>query len=279
MAQFVITGSALIKKIQISQAARRELQNLVVNVDTTKVQKSLDRLGVQIRNAVNPLQKIGRASGPVRQLATNFGRVNNSVKRTNKSLKKQESLLFQVLKKASAFRISTIIINNFFNAFEGGFATVVKFDAALRDVNKILRVSDKAMRDLGKAAIQTAKDFNLSSDEIAEGLRTAAQAGLAGPDATGAEQQASALGLVRRAALIAQTSTLEFSSALNTLLAVMKQTNSTIEQSTVIVSKFSAVEDAAAVDAADLAEVFKRAGTTIALNFNNNLDAWYLGLG
>jgi hypothetical protein len=71
---------------------------------------------------------------------------------------------------------------------------------------------------------------------------------------------------------LAATSTLEFSQALETLLAVSKQTDQSVAGAAVTVAKFAAVEDAAAVDAAALAEVFKRAGTTLAQNFGPNLD-------
>lgn len=270
--QFVISGSAIIKKVKISQAARQQLQNIAISVDTKKVEASIDRLGKKIQSAMAPLQKAGGAARGVNRVAKSFNNVNNAVSQTNRSLKRNRSLFIEVINKASAFRVSTIIINSFFNALQSAIQFTIQFDAALRDVNKILRVTDAELSGIGDQIIKIAKDFNLASEEVAQVARTAAQAGLAGPDASGLEKAASTISLTRKAAALAATTTLDFSQSLETLLAVMNQTNSTIEGSTVLVSKFSAVEDAAAVDAAGLAEVFKRAGTTIAQSFGPQMN-------
>lgn len=270
--QFVLNGTAVIKKIKVSQAARRELQNIAISVDTSQITRDLTNLGRQIQQAVRPLQRIGRSSGSLNRAANAMNNLGRAAGTTNRSLKKTESLFVQVIRKATAFRVSTIIINSFFNAFQQGLKFTIEFDAALRNINKILRVSDSELTGFGKSLIQVARDFNLSAQVVAEGARTAAQAGIAGQGATSGEQQTATLGLIRKAALLAATSTLEFQQSLETLLAVSKQTDSSISQAAVTVAKFAAVEDAAAVDAAGLAEVFKRAGTTLSQNFGPKMN-------
>ena len=270
--QFVINGTAVIKKVKLSQQARSALQNIAISVDTTQVQRSLSRLGTSIQQTIRPLRNLGRGSAGVNRLARSMGNVASATGRANTNLKKTDILLFQVLRKASAFRVSTIIINGFFNAFSEGLKFTIEFDAALRNINKILRTTDADLTAFGSSLIAVARDFNLAAEEVAKGARTAAQAGIAGQGASAQEQQVATLGLVRKAALLAATSTLEFEQALETLLAVSKQTDQSISGAAVTIAKFAAVEDAAAVDASALAEVFKRAGTTLSQNFGPNLN-------
>ena len=270
--QFVLNGTAVVKKIKISQAARRELQNIAISVDTSQINRALNVLGTRIQQTISPLQRVARGANGVNRAANAMSNLGRAAGGANRNLQKTRSLFFEVIRKASAFRVSTIFINSFFNAFQQGLKFTIEFDAALRNINKILRVTDSELTGFGKSLIAVAKDFNLSAEVVAQGARTAAQAGIAGKGATSGEQQAATLGLIRKAALLAATSTLEFEQALETLLAVSKQTDSSISSAAVTVAKFAAVEDAAAVDAAGLAEVFKRAGTTLSQNFGPKMN-------
>ena len=58
--QFVINGTAVIKKVKLSQQARSALQNIAISVDTTQVQRSLSRLGTSIQQTIRPLRNLGR---------------------------------------------------------------------------------------------------------------------------------------------------------------------------------------------------------------------------
>jgi len=270
--QFLLQGSAVIRKIQISAAARQQLQNLVINVDVSKVQHALNQLGTQIQNIFKPIQKAGSSSSGMQKLASSINGVTNAANRASTATKKVDALLFQVIRKASAFRISTIIINSFFNAINDATRFTIAFDSSLRDINKILRLNDSDLQKLGEGLINIAMRYNQSAEEVALAAKSAAQAGLFKNSATGAEKTAVTLDLAAKAAMIAQTSTLSYEESLQALLSISKQTSTSIEDATILLTKFSAVEDASAIDAKELTEVFKRAGTSISQAFGPNLN-------
>lgn len=267
---FVVTGKAVITKIEMGANARKKLQNIAVKIDTSAIQRQLQIISNHIRKAFAPLQRLGNASTGVNKVTKSFNKLNTAIKKTNRSGKQNEAIILQVIRKASAFRISTILINGFFNAFSSGFAFLLKFDASMRNINKILRTSDENLNRMGVSLVTLAQRWNLTSEEVAKAARTTAQAGLGGN--TAIEKQAVILGFLEKAALAAASSTLSFEQAQEALLAIMRQTNSTAEYAAVQLAKFSAVEDAAAVTAQNLAVVFQKAGTSIALAFGSNLD-------
>lgn len=261
---FQVTGSAVITKIKISANARKQLQGLVVNIDTSQITKQLKKVRKAINSAFRPLKNITKQSGGVKRLANNMNALGNAATRTNRQLKRQESLLVQVVKKASAFRVSTIAINSVFNALSDAVRFTIEFDDAMRNVNKILRLNDKDLNALGDSIIDVAKSWNLTAEEVATAARTAAQAGLG--------DQADVLEFISEAAKTAAASTLDFAGAQEALLAIARQTNSTIVESSTIIAKFASIEDKAAVEAKQLAGIFNKAGTSIALAFGDNIN-------
>lgn len=261
---FQVTGSAVINKIQVSANARKQLQGLVVNIDTKQITKQLKKVRKQIQDAFRPLKQLTKQAGGVQKLARNMNNLAGATNNANRALKKQDSLFRQVIRKAAAFRVSTIAINSAFNGFSEAVRFTIEFDAALRNINKILRLTDTELTRLGDQIIEVARAWNLNAEEVANAARTAAQAGLG--------DQADVLRFISEAAKLAATSTLDFATAQESLLAISKQTNSTITEASTILSKFASIEDAAAVEAQQLAGVFNKAGTSISLAFGRDLN-------
>ena len=262
--EFAISGVAVIHKVKIGANARKQLQNLVIKVNTKQLIKQLKSLRRQIKAAFQPLSKIISSAGGVGKVTNQFNKMGRSVSNVNEKLRDQGPLIVQVIRKASAFRVSTILINSFFNAINQGIRFTIEFDDALRNVNKILRLTDRDLTSFGQTIIRIAGDFNLAAEEVAKAARVAAQAGLG--------DQGDVLDFIGKAALVAASSTLEFAQAQESLLAVSKQTEQSISQAATILAKFSAIEDKAAVDAQALSVVFQKAGTSISLAFGTNLD-------
>lgn len=269
---FLLQGAAVIRKIQLSAAARQQLQNLVINVDTSQVQQALSNLGTQIQNVFKPIQRAGQTAAGFNKFANALNGVSTAANKAAASTKKLDSLFIQVIRKASAFRISTIFINSVFNALNEATRFTIAFDDSLRDINKILRLSDKELNNLGDSLITIAARFNQSSEEVAKAAKAAAQAGFFGVNASDAEKVATTLSITAKAALLAQTTTLGFEESLQGLLSISRQTNSSLEDATILLTKFSAIEDASAIDAKELTEVFKRAGTSLSQAFGPNLN-------
>ncbi len=196
--QFALSGSAVIKKIQISAAARQQLQNLVINVDVSKVQAALSQLGVQIQNVFRPIQKAGTSAAGLKNVANAINGVTNAANRASGATKKMDSLFVQVLRKATAFRVSTIAINGFFNAINDGIRFTVAFDSALRDTNKILKLNDDNLKLFGADIIKMAGQFNRTAEELATVAKIAAQAGFFDFDTSQADKARITLDLQQR---------------------------------------------------------------------------------
>lgn len=264
MANFVVKGQVLIDKITISAEARKALSGLVIKVDVSEAQDALDALGAKISSIFKPTQS--RLSPVVSQI----DKMTRSVKRLNtetRKAKEEQSLFYQVLRKASAFRVSTTFINGFFDALNFGRKFLIDFDTQLRDINKILLLSDKSLSTFGRSLISIGKAYNISVTDIAAAAKTAAQAGFFKLNDTEIKRSAKTLELVANAAFISKTTTLDFQQALQSLVVFSSQTGLSVEQTTASLLKLSAIEDASAINTQDLAEAFKRAGTSITQSF------------
>jgi TP901 family phage tail tape measure protein len=262
--QFAIQGVAVINKIKIGANARRQLQNLVIQVNTGPVLQQLQQIQRALQAAFAPLARLGRAAGPLNNTARALGNIGRNANNANTAVKKTSSLFTQVIRKASAFRVSTIFINSFFNAIEKAIKFTIDFDSSLRDINKILKTNDTDLNSLGAELINVARAYGLTAEEVAKAGVTAAQAGFG--------TTAETLNFVSKAALIAATSTLKFEEAQSALISISRQTNQSIDEAATTIAKFSSIEDASAVEARDLAIVFEKAGTSISQAFGKNLD-------
>lgn len=264
-----IKGSVLIDKVKISAAARKALQNITLNIDDKSLQNALSGVNQKIRNIAGTVQKLGSGGGSgnggVQRLATSLTSVSQAASGANRNLKNTELQILQVLRKASAFRVSTIIINNFVNAITNGFSAFVAFDKALRNINKIAQLNDADLQRLGGTILQLASQYNQSASAALEAFRTISQLGFA--------SRAQEVDVFRKALLIAQTSTLDLKGSIDLLVSVANQQGISFDAAARKIAEFSAIEDASAIDIKDLAEITSRAGTSIAQSFKSSAEA------
>jgi len=267
--RFQIRGSALIDKVIISAQAKKALQGIVLKIDDNALQKSLSAVNQSLSSLRKNVGFLGTKGfgAQFQQTAAGIQTTTSAMNTLGKATKKQRNLFIEVIEKASAFRVSTIFINNFINALSGAVSFTIAFDKQLRNINKLLGVNDSELRGLGTSLLDVAGQYNLTAESAAEAFKTIVQLGLSGANAT--EQIAQGMQILAIAGTIAQSSTLNVTDAIELLIAVSKQFNKSIGESSAIVSKLSALEDASAVDAKDLFEIFKRAGTSIAQTFQD----------
>lgn len=261
--RFQIGGTVVVDKIKVSAAAKKALQGLVIEINDKKLVRSLDNASTKINSLADDFKKLGKVP-----INTNFGSnmqvMAKSIEHANTGLKNQRSIFSQVISKASAFRASTIIINSVVDAIQRSFTAFVAYNKALRDINKIAKLSDDALADVGKRILNVAADYNIAADEALTAFRTISQLGY--------EDIATQFDIFGKSASIAAASTLDIKDSIKLLVSVAKQANLTFDEAAVRIEKLIALEDASAVDLKDLAEINSKAGTSIAQAFDNAIE-------
>lgn len=261
--RFQIGGTVVVDKIKVSAAAKKALQGLVIEINDKKLVRSLDNASTKINSLADDFKKLGKI--PVN---TNFGSnmqvMARSIEHANTGLTKQRSLFAQVLSKASAFRVSTIIINSVVDAVQRSFTAFIAYNKALRDINKIAKLSDDALADVGKRILGVAAEYNILATDALTAFRTISQLGY--------QDIGTQFDIFGKSASIAAASTLDISESIKLLVSVAKQANLSFDEAAVRIEKLIALEDASAVDLKDLAEINSKAGTSIAQAFDNAIE-------
>jgi TP901 family phage tail tape measure protein len=141
-------------------------------------------------------------------------------------------------------------------ALQGSVKFLFEFDSALRDIVRIdISGLGNKMKEVGRAALDTAAAFGVSAIEVLETTRVFKQAGF-----TIEESQKKA----QAAILATQVSTLTSAQAVEVFIASAKQFGAQGENAISVLDKLARVEDLAAVNAADVADAFKAGGNALA---------------
>lgn len=263
--RFQITGSAVIDKVKISAAAKKALQGIVLNIDDRALRQSLASVNQQIKSIAASYSRIGQTSSAGSGTVAGMLSLATGATKANTALEKQESLFVQVARKASAFRVAAIIINSFVDALTGSVSAFIQFDSSLRDINKIAKLSDSELQNLGSTIIGLAGKYNISAKEGLDAFRTISQLGVG--------DIGRQLEVFNAALRIAATSTLNTADSIKLLITTSGQAGISIKEAAARIAELSALEDASAVDLKDLADITTKAGTSIAQGFKKASDA------
>lgn len=199
----------------------------------------------------------------LQQTAAGLQGASNQAANLNKRLQNSANSLSQNARAANLFlnRMAqfAILLPTFATlnrAIQGGVKFLFEFDSALRD---IIRVDVKGLsgriEEIGDAAIKTAVDFGVLTQEVLETTKVFVQAGLSIEDA----QERAQLAI-----LATQVSTLSSADAIEFFISASNQFQLSNEQLVNALDALVKVEDLAAVEAQDVAEAFRTGGNSLA---------------
>lgn len=90
------------------------------------------------------------------------------------------NIIEEVGRKAAVFRIASVAINSVANAISNAGQFIVEFDGKLRDINKILQLTNAGLNRLGASITTLAGDTGVAATDIGGIAEELARAGLAG---------------------------------------------------------------------------------------------------
>lgn len=193
----------------------------------------------------------------------NSKKLNNSMKKVGDTISNNERAARLFLQRMAQFAILLPTFSTLNRAIQGSVKFLFEFDSALRDIVRIdISGLKDRMEEVGDAALQTAVQFGVTGTEVLGVTRIFKQAGF-----TIEESQAKA----EAAILATQISTLDSAQAVEVFIAAQKQFVGEGENSIAVLDKLAKVEDAAAVNAADVAEAFRTGGNALA-EFSGSID-------
>lgn len=151
-----------------------------------------------------------------------------------------------------AFGVSAGIILNVVKGFRSMVQQTVEVDAALKNVNVILQLSNRNFQTFSSTLFDIAKQTGTPFKNIAEGSISLARAGLGATET---------LKRLKDAAILARLSGLDLNESVETITSSINSFSKSLLDSTNLVSKFAAVDAAFSVSSKDLAESIKRVGS------------------
>jgi TP901 family phage tail tape measure protein len=229
------------------------------------------RLGVSIDQVFAKIAKSqGVRGGALSATQTRKGidELNQAIaNRGGESLKTLEDInrvVGEVGRKAAIFRIAAIAINTFANAIRGAGQFLLAFDAQLRDINKILRLSSAGMRELGGQITALAASTGVAVADVGEITEELARAGLAG------RGLGSILELTNVALKGVQGTSLDAAKSIEVIVqlagqldAGAKGLNKELVTQAKVFDVLGRAEDITASKAEDVQAAFKRSGATL----------------
>lgn len=204
-------------------------------------------------NIYNNMQRINRTT-------QNF---NTTLRNTTAGLSNASSISNVLLRRMAQFAILLPTFVTLNNAIQGSVRFLFEFDNLLRDVVRVdVKGLASRMEEIGDAALGTAREFGVTGTTVLELQKTFVQAGLTIEQA----QERSRLAIIAT-----QTSTLESADAIEFLIAASEQFGLSTSELEAALDGLVKVEDAAAVEAQDIAEAFRTGGNSLAA-FSKNIN-------
>lgn len=190
------------------------------------------------------------------QLNTQMTQVQKTVNKTQQGMVGMSNIARSFVQRMAQFAVLLPTFVTLNRAIQGGVAFIADFE---HELAKVVRTDPTELAD--KMDLITDSVFEMSvalgstGSEVLKTVKVFKQAG---------ETIERSLELARAATLAEKTTTLDLASAQEVLIAVTKQFSAENLTATQIVDKLGKVEDAAAVDAIDLAEALRTGGNSLA---------------
>lgn len=202
------------------------------------------------------------------QLNTQMTQVHKTTQKTQQGMVGMTNIARSFIQRMAQFAVLLPTFVTLNRAIQGGVAFIADFE---HELAKVVRTDPTELAD--KMDLITDSVFEMSvalgstGSEVLKTVKVFKQAG---------ETIEKSLELARAATLAEKTTTLDLASAQEVLIAVTKQFSAENLTATQIVDKLGKVEDAAAVDAIDLAEALRTGGNSLAFAAKNLEDTFGL---
>lgn len=210
---------------------------LVLGADTRPLRRDID---AEINKTRVLNVKFGGGLG-----ASGLGQISRDFQQFDKSLLSANA-------RVLAFGASAGIVLGVQRAFSQLVKEMVSVDKTFRDINVILNLSNKNFTAFGAQLFDVARNTGQSFKSIGEGATELARQGLSATET---------LKRLKDAAVLARLSGLSLSDSVETITASINSFSKSLLDSTILVSKFAAVDAQFSVSSKDLAESIKRVGS------------------
>jgi len=181
-----------------------------------------------------------------KQISQALGRITGQASEFQKSLDASTARVF-------AFGATTVVINGVTQSFKKLVSTTIDVQKRLLEINSIFQASEQTFNRFRNSIFKVAQETGQSFSTVADGAAELARQGLS------AEETASRL---KSALILTRISGMDAEKSVKALTAAINGFTSAGLTHTQIVNKMVAVDTAFAVSTDDLAEAFKRAGST-----------------
>jgi len=230
-----------------------QLEGILKLVDVQVNPQIFRKISQSVANMPQQLQQV---SVNIKQAGSNAAGLNQRLNQTANALSQNERVARLFLNRMAQFAILLPTFSTLNKTIQGGVKFLFEFDNALRDIVKT-NVKELAgqMDAIGEAALKTAVDLGVTTQEVLEVTKTFVQAGLEIADA----QKRAQLAIIAT-----QVSTLKSADAVEFLLSVNKQFGLSGDKLAQSLDALVKVEDLSAVEAQDVAEAFRAGGNSLA---------------
>ena len=206
----------------------------------------------------------GRGAGGINEAAAALGAMTGATQKANKEMESLEDLTFLVGKKAAAFRGVAIAINTIVTASQAALKFVIDFSDSLKEVNKILQLSDSSLQKLGDDLLGLAAKTGVAVDQTIGISEQFARAGLTG------RGYGSVVDLTSRALTGMQGTTMDAAQATELFIQIIQQVeggarglNKELVTTTKLFDVLGKAEDITASKATDVQQAFKRSAASV----------------
>ncbi len=159
----------------------------------------------------------------------------------------------RTLSRVMQWGAASYAVYSVFNAFKRTVDIVVEFDMQMKIMQSLTTASESRLKELGKTALQVGQEYGRGFGDVLKTMNEFLRQGIAVQDVANA---------TRSAMLLANVAMIEAAEANKLLLSVMKQFNLDGTQYEEVTDKITALGDAYAVSAEDVARGIARSGST-----------------
>lgn len=241
-------------------AIRVEVQQAVAK-DFAKIEKQVDDFRASILKLNNRLAKTNKELATIKK--------QNALKSQGDQASFFASQMGTAIKKLIAYRTVFLTLRGLKDIFKDTLDDVVKIDAVLSDLNKVLGTTEENLIKLRTAAFAFAKEFGKNINDVTAGFKIFAQQGL---------NTNEIIERTRILMIAISATTLTANQAVEALTAATRNFNVEGIELLRVVDAWKAVESSAAVGAQDLANAMKQLAQVasvagVSLDFLNGITA------
>lgn len=220
-----------------------------VRLDTSQAENQL------LRFANNASRSLGEAAKGAKQITASLdvekvtrplGRISSSFSEFNKSLEASNA-------RVLAFGASVGVMYSFQRALKETVVSAVEVDKALKEVNILLNINAKAIKQFGSDLFTIARNTVSTFSDVSKAAIEFSRQGLNATET---------LRRTRDAMVLVQLTGMGVEDAVSDITAALNSFNETTITSTELISKLAKVDAQFAVSSTDLAEAIRRVGST-----------------